>query len=250
MSRHGIRAQRRRAEVLRQLHEADQLLTLVNVWDVASARVVAQTPRCTAIATASAAIAAAHGYDDGEQMPRELVIAALERICQAVDLPVTADLERGYRDVRRTVGAALDAGVVGINLEDAMAGTATMAQRVTEAVDTGRDRGIPVVVNARTDVYLLRSHWSPQHRLAAAAERGQHYLDAGADCVFVPGCIDPEHIKALSAQFGPRRLNLLAVPGLPDPHDLQQWGVARVSHGPYPHQHALAALGAYTLDHQ
>lgn len=69
MSRSTSQAQQAKAEQLRRLHHDGTILTLINVWDVASAETVAATPGCTAIATASAAIAAAHGYDDGEHLP-------------------------------------------------------------------------------------------------------------------------------------------------------------------------------------
>jgi len=108
------------AAELRRLHDAPEPLVLVNVWDVASARVVAGLPGCTALATASHAIAATHGYEDGEQIPLELMIDAIARIAAAVDLPVSADLEAGYGDAATTVRRAIGAGAVGGNLEDGM----------------------------------------------------------------------------------------------------------------------------------
>src|SRR3954449_9600077 len=112
--------QRGKAEELRRLHTAPELLVLVNVWDVASARVVAGTPGCRAIATASWSIAAGLGYRDGEQIPREQMIAAVGRIASAVDQPVTADLEAGFgasaADVGETIAAAIEAGAVGCNI--------------------------------------------------------------------------------------------------------------------------------------
>src|SRR5437899_1231946 len=109
-----------RAAELRRLHDDPELLVLVNVWDVSSARVVAGLPGCRAIATASHAIADAHGYPDGEQIPLDLMIAAIARIAAAVDLPVSADLEAGYADVETTVRRAIGAGAVGRNPEDQM----------------------------------------------------------------------------------------------------------------------------------
>jgi 2-methylisocitrate lyase-like PEP mutase family enzyme len=111
---------RERAEVLRRLHTDPGLLVLVNVWDVASARAVAAAPGCQAVATASAAIAAAHGYPDGERIPLDLMLAAVGRIAAAVDLPITADLESGYGDVGTTIRRAVQLGVAGANLEDAL----------------------------------------------------------------------------------------------------------------------------------
>lgn len=247
--RHNQRDQRDKAERLRRLHHDDAILVLINVWDAASALVVAKRPGCAAIATASAAIATAHGYDDGENIPVDLMIDTLRRISQAVDLPVTADLERGYGDVRATTSAALEAGAVGLNLEDDLCEPAVMQQRIREAVETGRAHGIPLVVNARTDAFLLERGWAPEQQYAEAFERGSRYLDAGADCVFVPGCTAEQDIRGLVTEFGAGRLNLLAVPGLADPGTLQRWGVARLSHGPYPQRHALQALDDYAQRH-
>src|SRR5690242_12464193 len=116
--------QREKADALRQLHADPELLVLVNAWDAASARTIAGAPGCRAIATASWSIAAAHGVADGEVLSRDTMLAAVRRIAHAVDVPVTADLETGYgqtpADVGETIGAAIAAGAVGCNLEDAM----------------------------------------------------------------------------------------------------------------------------------
>ena len=243
-----LAVQQERAAALRSLHDARELLRLVNVWDVASARVVADVPGCRALATASAAVAAAHGYDDGERIPLELHLAVVQRICAAVGLPVTVDLERGYGHVPLSVGAAIDAGAVGCNLEDDMCPVDEMHERVSQAVAVGQARAVPIVVNARPDVYLLRRDWPEGDKLAEARTRGLAYLDAGADCVFVPGCTDEASIAALVSAFGPGRLSLLAVPGTPAPSRLEEMGVARLSHGPYPQRHALGALADHARD--
>lgn len=235
-------ALRARAEVLRGLHTDAELLVLVNVWDAASAVTVAAVPGCRAIATASAAVAAAHGYPDGEQIPVELMLAAVGRIVAAVDLPVTADLESGYGDVDATIRRAVQLGVVGANLEDAMRPLSEAVSMVEQAVRASRAEGVPLVLNARTDCYLDESDRPEPQRLADARRRGRAFLDAGADCVFVPGCVDEEAIGALVEHFGPGRLSLLALPGLPDTGRLERLGVARVSFGPAPQRHALAAL--------
>lgn len=238
------------ARRLRELHTAPVLLELVNVWDVASARVVADTG-APALATASAAISACHGFDDGEGMPLALHLAAVGRICAAVDLPVTADLERGYGDVATTVSGALDAGAVGCNLEDDLCPVDEMAARVAAAVETGRQRGVPLVVNARTDVWLApeRAEVSEEERCGEAERRGAAYLAAGADCVFAIGCTDGASIARLAEVFGPGRLSLIARPGLPPRERLESLGVARLSHGPYAHRHTLDALARYAAGH-
>ncbi|MGC9667486.1 isocitrate lyase/PEP mutase family protein [Planosporangium sp. 12N6] len=231
--------QHEKARRLRALHREPAILVLVNAWDVASARAVAAVPGCRAVATASHAIAAAHGYDDGEQIPVDLMLAAVGRIATAVDLPVTADLEAGYGDVAATVRAAIRAGAVGGNLEDAMKPVEDSVRAVADAVAAGRAEGVDFVLNARADAYLAGPAGTA---LAEAVERGTAYLAAGADCVFVPGCTDPGDIRELVAAFGPGRLSLLGVPGLPEPARLEALGVARVSYGPYPQRWALEAV--------
>jgi len=233
---------RERAEVLRRLHLQPGLLVLVNVWDVASATAVASVPGCRAVATTSAAIAAAHGYPDGERIPVELMLTTIGRIAAAVDLPTTADLESGYGDVDTTIRRAVQLGVAGANLEDAMRPLPTAVRMVEQAVRAAAADGVPLVLNARTDRYLLPGGQPPAALLDETLQRGRAFLHAGADCVFVPGCTDPDAISTLADQFGPGRLSLLAVPGLPPPGQLLRLGVARLSHGPAPHRHALAAL--------
>jgi 2-methylisocitrate lyase-like PEP mutase family enzyme len=238
----ALRRARERAEVLRRLHTEPGLLVLVNVWDVASARAVAAVPGCQAVATASAAIAAAHGYPDGERIPVDLMLAAVGRIAAAVDLPTTADLESGYGDVATTIRRAVQLGVAGANLEDALRPLPAAVRMVEQAVRSAAAEGVPLVLNARTDRYLHPQGQPPAALLDETLQRGHAFLNAGADCVFVPGCTDPAAIATLADRFGPGRLSLLAVPGLPPPEQLLRLGVARLSHGPAPHQHALAAL--------
>jgi 2-methylisocitrate lyase-like PEP mutase family enzyme len=209
---------------------------------VASARAVAALPQCRAVATASAAIAAAHGYPDGEVIPADLMLDAVARIAAAVELPVTADLEAGYGDVDRTVRRAVQSGVVGANLEDAMRPMSEAVTAVAAAVRAAAAEGVPLVLNARTDCYLDGEGRPPEAVLAEAVERGGAFLDAGADCVFVPGCADEDAIARLAERFGPGRLSVFGMPGMPAPPRLAELGAARVSYGPYPHRHALAAL--------
>ena len=152
-------SQREKAQELRRLHEAPEPLVLVNAWDAVSARVVAAAPGCRAIATASWSIAAAHGFPDGEAIPREAMLAAVALVASAVELPVTADLERGYGDASVTVAGAIEAGAVGCNLEDST-GTGGLwpaeehAAVVAAARAAGELADVPIVINARTDVFL------------------------------------------------------------------------------------------------
>lgn len=230
----------RRAQALADAHRDPAILVLVNVWDVASARAVAQLPGCRAVATASAAMAAAHGFPDGEHLPVDLVLAALARIAGAVDVPVTADLERGYGDVDFTIRSAVQAGVVGANLEDDMQPLADSVRRMRTALTAAHDEGVPFVLNARTDAFLQIP--DPQEAFAQAVARGAAYLDVGAECVFVPGCTDLPTIQRLVEALG--RVSVLAPLAGPRPRELESIGVARVSYGPYPQRRLMADLAA------
>jgi 2-methylisocitrate lyase-like PEP mutase family enzyme len=236
-----------KAERLRELHIPGDPLLLVNAWDAASARTVAALPGCEAVATASWAIAAAYGVPDGEALERDAMIAAVGRIAASVDVPVTADLERGYgdepRDVAETIAMAIEAGAVGANLEDGtgdadrpLTAAATHARRVQVARGRAEAEGVPFVINARTDVFLSRAGGVDE-----ALERGRAYAEAGADCIFVPGVRDPEAIAALVAGL-PIGMSVLAMPAGPTLEELAGLGVARISLGPGPMGVALAAL--------
>jgi 2-methylisocitrate lyase-like PEP mutase family enzyme len=241
-----------RAQLLRRLHADPAILVLVNVWDAASARTVAAVPGCQAIATASWAIAAAHGVGDGEVLGRGRMLAAVERIAGAVDLPVTADLEGGYgetpAEVAETVAQAIAVGAVGCNLEDGVPGRDLLreahdaAGRVAAARDRADREGVPMVINARTDVFL-RGADDPE----AALLRGRAYARAGADCIFIPGVKDRDTIRALVEGIE-APVSVLAVPGAPSVRELQELGVARVSFGPGPMGVALAALARTASD--
>jgi 2-methylisocitrate lyase-like PEP mutase family enzyme len=229
------------AELLR-LHTDPELLVMVNVWDVASARVVAALPGCRALATASYSIAASLGYPDGEQLPVTEMIAAVGRIAAAVPLPVSADLEAGYGDVDSTVRAAIGVGVVGANIEDQLRPLPEAVAAVAAAVRAGQAEGVDFVLNARTDAYLEGGDREPAVVLADAVERGRAFLDAGASCVFVPGRLDADTVARLVEGIGRQRVSVLAGPGTPSGAELAELGVARVSYGPWTQRVALTAL--------
>lgn len=230
------------AELLR-LHRDPTLLTVVNVWDVISAKVVAQTPGTTALATASHSIANAFGYPDGENIPLEEMLDMVRRIVEATTLPVTADLEGGYGDPAETVRRAIGFGVVGANIEDQMRPLDEAARNVAAIMDAAVAEGVPdFVLNARTDAFALGREREPGEVLADAVERGKAFLDAGAPVVFVPGLLGEEQIQALVDAFGQQRLSVLGIPGGPTLAKLEELGVARVSYGPMPMMVALTAL--------
>jgi 2-methylisocitrate lyase-like PEP mutase family enzyme len=239
-----------RARTLLDLHTAPEILVLANVWDVASARVVAGTDGVRALATASHSIAAAFGYEDGERIPLDLHLHMVGRIVRAVELPVSMDLESGYGDPGETTRRAIGLGVVGGNLEDRMAPLDEALAAVEAVLAAGRDAGIDFVLNARTDVFLHADATADRGALVAEAlRRGRAFLDAGAPVVFVPGVVAAEEIAALADGLGPRRLSVIAVPGATPPvAELERLGVTRVSAGPNTQRVALTALQDATVD--
>jgi 2-methylisocitrate lyase-like PEP mutase family enzyme len=241
----------RLATQLLRLHQDEHLLTVVNVWDVVSAKVVAATEGTTALATASHSIAASRGYQDGENIPVEEMLEEVRRITAATDLPVTADLEAGYGDAAETVRRAIGLGVVGANIEDQMKPLDEAVAVVAAVMAAARAEGVAdFVLNARTDALLRAGDRPRADVLADATERCRAFLDAGAPVVFVPGRLDEEEIAALVEALGRKRLTLIGVPGLPPLARLQQLGVARVSYGPRPQQVALTALQKLVEDVQ
>jgi len=236
-----------RASDLLALHRDPQLLTVVNVWDSISARVVSDIEGTRALATASHSIAASRGYEDGENIPVDEMVAEVARIVAATSLPVTADLEGGYGDAPETVRKAIGVGVVGANLEDQMKPLAEAAAQVEAVMKAAAAEGVPdFVLNARTDAFLRllggADDRTPDEVLADAVQRGKAFLDAGAPVVFVPGILDQEQVSTLVDAFGPQRLTTIGIPGNPDNAWLAEHGVARVSYGPIPQRVALTAL--------
>src|SRR3954447_17757884 len=233
-----------RARTLLDLHTAAEILTLTNVWDVISAQVVAQVEGVRALATASHSIAATFGYQDGENIPLELHLDMVRRIVDAVDLPVTMDFEAGYGDPGGTAARAIEAGVVGGNLEDQMKPLDDAVDAVKAVLTAGKDAGIDFVLNARTDAYVRAApDADPRDVLREAVRRGQAFLDAGAPVVFAPRAVDREDIMVLVREFGPQRLSLITMPGRsPSVRELEDLGVARVSTGPHTQRVALTAL--------
>jgi 2-methylisocitrate lyase-like PEP mutase family enzyme len=233
-----------RARTLLDLHTAPEILVLANVWDVVSARVVAATDGVRALATASHSIAAAFGYEDGENIPLDLHLDMVARIVGAVDLPVTMDLEAGYGDAGATARRAIEAGVVGGNLEDQMKPLDEAVAAVEAVLAAGRDAGIDFVLNARTDAFVRASPGADRGELVQEAiRRGQAFLEAGAPVVFVPGVVAAEEISALVDGLGPQKLSVISVPARSLPvSELQALGVGRVSTGPFTQRVALTAL--------
>ncbi|MEU0794230.1 isocitrate lyase/phosphoenolpyruvate mutase family protein [Amycolatopsis sp. NPDC005961] len=235
------------ATELLRLHRDPQLLRVVNVWDVISAKVVSGTDGTTALATASHSIAASRGYEDGENIPVAEMLDEVGRITSATELPVTADLEGGYGNAPETVRRAIAVGVAGANIEDQMKPLAEAAAQVEAIMKAATAEGVPdFVLNARTDAFAKAGDRDPADVLADAVRRGRAFLDAGAPVVFVPGNLSDDQIATLSDAFGPRRLTVVGLPGLPAQDRLAELGVARISYGPLSQRVALTALAELT----
>lgn len=238
-------SQAQQAILLRSLHKQGDPLILVNAWDAGSARLIEEAG-AKAIATTSAGVALALGYPDGQKLPWPEHIANVRRIARVVRLPITADVESGYAAsparLQHNIQELIDAGAVGLNLEDATdESTATSRKKnlfpldqqllsLRAVRDAGEKKGVHIVVNARTDAYWTDSTQPEEDRIAETIRRGRAYIEAGADCIFIPGATSLNVIKRLVDEIG-APVNILAVKGAPSIAELARAGVARVSVG-------------------
>lgn len=234
-------------------HRALPVLLLPNVWDALSARLFVAA-EFDALATTSGGVAWALGYPDGEVAPWTEVVAATARIVRSAQVPVTADIEAGYGATPTEVGAhvaeIIHAGVVGINLEDGLHGSLRSIEdssvRLAAAREAARKEGVPIVLNARCDIFHLQ-HGEESTRLAATVERCKAYLAAGADCVYPFGLRDPATIAAfVKAVDAP--VNITGRPGMPDASELERMGVARITIATAPALVAMSAIQKLAAD--
>jgi len=237
------------SHTLKALHEAPEILRLVNVWDAVATKVVAANPATRAIATAGHSIAASHGYPDGQKIPFDLLLAALERIVKATELPVTADLDAGFggdpedlAKVRENVRRVVALGVVGLNVEDRMESLDKAQARMGAVLLGAQDEGVDLVLNARTDAVLKPGDLSGEDATQEAIVRGRAYLELGATCVFVPGVLDATRTTALVEGIGLRKISVIGLPGALSASEYQALGVARISYGPMTQNVALTSL--------
>lgn len=243
--------QTRLAEAFRARHLRKPVLLLPNAWDAMSARLFVAAG-FEAVATTSGGVAWALGYPDGEQTPWREVVEATRRIVRIAGVAVTADIEAGYgatpAEVARHVAEIIAAGVVGINLEDGrhadppMRSVEDAASRIAAARQVADHVGIPIVINARCDLYFY-GLGSDAERFAETVARCRAYVAAGADCVYPFGLRDPGIIGALVAALGVP-VNITGRPGMPDAASLEQLGVARITIATAPALVAMAAVRA------
>jgi len=280
-----------KASRLLELHHGSQPLILINAWDAASAAMIEHCG-LPAIATSSAAMANALGFPDGQYLPWPQMLEAVARVCRAVKVPVTADIESGFAAnvtaLETSITQIVQAGAVGVNLEDVMPANPAhqntdaknadaknddaknadpvrhgsplfplpvQIARIQAARRAGQTAGIHLVINARTDAYW-QAGVDPAEAMRNTLERGKAYLQAGADCIFIPGLRNPDHIKtvidylranppsvdSLPADHGEPAINILAGPGVPSIPELAKLGVKRVSYGSGPHRAAMGLL--------
>ena len=239
------------ASMFLELHSGPKILVLPNAWDVSSARIF-EDAGFPAIGTTSAGVANSFGYPDGQKIPREEMLAVVRRIAEAVEVPVTADVEAGFggtpEEVADTAREVIAAGAVGMNLEDGveekpgwLADLNRQKEIIQAVLEVSASAGITFVLNARTDVFL-NGIGPAETRLARTIERLNAYRAAGAQSLFAPGVKDKETIAQLARGVtGP--LNILATVGTPPIAELQQLGVARVSVGSGPMRATLGFLG-------
>ena len=235
------------AATFHKLHE--QLLILPNAWDAASARVV-QDAGAKAIATSSAAVAWAQGYADGHHFPIANLVAVVEAVARAVTIPITCDAEGGYSDdpkeAAENVAKLIDAGAVGINLEDGKQPHELHLRKIEAVRAIAEKKGVNLFINARTDVYLKQLVPAEQ-AVEETLRRAAAIKDAGARGLFVPGVVIESEIATIAERCG-MPLNVIAWPGLPDGAKLKALGAKRLSAGTSIFAAAMEGLRAATID--
>jgi 2-methylisocitrate lyase-like PEP mutase family enzyme len=264
--------QAQKAALLLELHHGKDPLVLINAWDAASAAMVEHCG-LPAVATSSAALANALGFADGQHLPWAQMLETVARVCRAVKVPVTADIESGFatdaKALETSITQIIQAGAVGVNLEDVMPENTDSKKadasvrhgsplfplleqiaRIQAARRAAQAAGIHLVINARTDAYW-QAGVDPAEAMSNTLERGKAYLQAGADCIFIPGLRNPEHIRTvidylradpLPVDRREAAVNILAGPGVPSIPELAKLGVKRVSYGSGPHRAAMGLL--------
>jgi 2-methylisocitrate lyase-like PEP mutase family enzyme len=238
-------SQTKKAKQFAALHVKGTPLILYNAWDAGSAKTIVDAG-ATAIATSSWSVASAQGYEDGEDLPLPLAEQIVERIAAAVDVPVTVDFEGGYSDDDRklasNISKLLDLGIIGINFEDRVVKGSGLydidrqAKRIAAIRHAAERKGVPLFINARTDVFLGNSG-----DVDEALERAKAYASAGASGFFIPGLTEADHIRRI-AEEATLPVNVMVMEGVPSNDKLAKLGVARVSYGPIPYIETMEAL--------
>jgi 2-methylisocitrate lyase-like PEP mutase family enzyme len=231
-----------------RLHVAGDPLVLFNVWDAGSAAAVVKAG-AKAIATGSASVAAANGFGDGEEVPMDFALLNAKRIVGTVDLPVTVDFEGGYAadpaEVEHNAAMLFATGAVGCNFEDQIVGTDqlySIADQAARIAGVRKAVGAEFFINARTDIFLKAPRETHDSAMVdAALERVRAYADAGASGFFVPMLADLTLLERVCRE-SPLPVNFMAFPSGPSNAEVAGVGVARISHGPFPHMALMKHL--------
>jgi 2-methylisocitrate lyase-like PEP mutase family enzyme len=246
-----MKSQTAKSEQFHRLHIKGDPLILFNIWDAGSAKAVAEAG-AKAIATGSHSVAAANGYADGQELPLDCALGNIARIAASVDVPVSLDFEGGYTsdvgELARNIKLVIDAGAVGINFEDQIVGgeglysVEQQSERIAAVRSAADERGVPIFINARTDVFLKT--YPAEHtreQLEEAVARADAYKTAGGSGLFAPGLRDAEMIRELCDR-SPLPVNIMVLPDTPSNAELAALGVARISYGPGPYRQMIEWL--------
>jgi len=233
-------------ETFAALHVPGDPVILYNIWDVGSAQAVAAAG-AKALATGSHPVGDASGFGDAQQVPLDFVFDNARRIVNAVDLPLTVDFESAYstdpEDGAANVARLKETGAVGCNFEDQIIGGEGLHALDLQAKRIAAIRqavGEDFYINARTDLFLKTQTYDDA-LIDKGVERGKAFADAGASGFFVPRLSHPQQIERVVREV-PLPLNVIAFPGAPDKKLWAEAGVARISHGPFPHRALMAKL--------
>lgn len=226
-----------KADFFRQQHHQNTLLLLPNVWDILTARLMVSAG-FQSLATASFSVAATNGYQDGEKIPFDRLIEVVARIAGGVDVPVSVDFERGYASDLSSLGdnikRLVEAGAIGVNIEDrspdgkGLITAEAHCKKIETIREAGIKSGVNIVINARTDAYLLKLN---EHYLAETIERGKAYQKAGADCFYPVAMDNYSDIERVVGEVS-LPMNVLLTKPVADLGKLEKLGVKRVSLGP------------------
>ncbi|MFC7393987.1 isocitrate lyase/PEP mutase family protein [Scopulibacillus cellulosilyticus] len=239
-----------KAKKFSKLHKQNTVFVLPNAWDVISAKIFEECG-FEAIGTTSAGIAASLGFKDGQNIPLEKMIGTIKNIVSSVNIPVSADIEAGYgstvNEVLNTVKRVIEAGAVGINIEDGTGDPehpvfdiSLQKEKIKAIKNLSISTDTALFINARTDMYWL-DVGNPYQRFQETIKRAEAYEEAGADCIFVPGLNDLEVIRALRQKIS-CPINLLVSPEMPSTTELSKIGIERLSCGSAPFRSTVTLL--------
>jgi 2-methylisocitrate lyase-like PEP mutase family enzyme len=240
-----------RARALKALHVPGEPVVLPTVWDAWSAK-LAVDAGFAALTIGSHPVADSVGKADGEGMSFDDLTARVAQISGAVDVPLSVDCESGYGEpAARLIEGLLDAGAVGLNVEDTVHSEgkrlrtpeehAALVGALRKASDAA---GVHVVINARTDLFL-RNDGDDSDRVDRAIARLSLAAEAGADSLYPVGRHDPDTMRRLTSEL-PLPVNAIALPDQDDPASFGPLGVGRISFGPF-FQYALSGHAATLL---